>query len=326
MLDNLSKYVYEVYRSKSVSSAAKKLFLSQPALSTAIRKAEEELGAEIFNRKTIPFSLTAEGKVYIEAIEKIMLLEEQTLERIQDISEIRGGLLNIATSTNFANYVIPKICEQFYHKFPNIDITITTGKTSELASLLTNKTADLIFIPTEGSAPGFMTIPLLEENLIIAVRKDFRGVEGLLPYALSYDEVISRNFPQEKQIKDMSLFHGLEFIYSPPDSNTFKKQKLIFGESNFSSRYISPKNLSQKLNYNLMRSGFGALLTTDADVATMQRSENCIYFALQNPAAKQSFSIAHGKTADSPAYKLVNEFINTAIEFFDCENPLKKIL
>ena len=59
---------------------------------------------------------------------------------------------------------------------------------------------------------------------------------------------------------------------------------------------------------------------------SQSNAENCIYFALQNPAAKQSFSIAHGKTADSPAYKLVNEFINTAIEFFDCENPLKKIL
>lgn len=44
MLDNLSKYVYEIYRSKSVSAAAKKLYLSQPALSASLRKAEDALG------------------------------------------------------------------------------------------------------------------------------------------------------------------------------------------------------------------------------------------------------------------------------------------
>ena len=325
MLDNLSKYVYEVYRSKSVSEAAKKLFLSQPALSTAIRKAEEALGAEIFNRKTIPFSLTAEGKIYIEAIEKVILLEQQTRDRIQDISEIRGGLLNIATSTNLSHYVIPKICEQFYIKFPNIDIIITSAKASDLPDMLTNNTADLVFIPSEESAPGFITVPILEENLIVAVRRDLKGVQKLLPYALSYEDVINRNFPQEKQIKDMSVFRGLEFIYTPPGSNIFRKKKVIFGEVD-SAPHVSASASHQKLNYNLMRCGFGALLTTDADIATMQENENCIYFALQNPAARQSFSIAHGKTEDSPAYKLVNEFIDTAIEFFDCENPLKKIL
>ncbi len=54
--------------------------------------------------------------------------------------------------------------------------------------------------------------------------------------------------------------------------------------------------------------------------------ENCIYFALHRPAEKQSFSIAHGKTSDSPTFKLVNEFIRTAKDFFNCENPLKQLL
>lgn len=325
MLDTLSKYVYEVYRCKSVSAAAKKLYLSQPALSTAIRKAEEELGAAIFNRKTIPFTLTAEGKIYIDAVEKVMLLEQQTHDRIQDMYEIRGGVLNIATSTNLSYYVIPKICELFCAKYPHVDINITPTETSELVGMLTKSTADLVFIPTEESAPGFTVIPLLEENLVVAVRRDFDGVQSLLPCSLSYDDVISRNFPENKQLKDMTVFRGIDFIYSPPDSNIFKKRKLIFGESS-SSPYINTHSPNQRLNYNLMQSGFGALLTTDADVATMPPNDNCVYFALQNPAAKQTFSIAHGKVADSPTYKLVTAFIQTAVEFFDCENPLKKIM
>lgn len=324
MLDTLSRYVYEVYRCKSVSAAAKKLYLSQPALSTSIKKAEEELGAAIFNRKTIPFTLTPEGKIYIDAIEKVMLLERQTQERIQDIYEARGGVLNIATSTNLSYYVIPKICEQFRVRYPHVDINITTTQTSELVGMLTKSTADLAFLPTEESAPGFVTVPLLEENLVVAVRRDFDGVQHLLPYALSYDEVISRKIPEEKQIRDMEVFRGVDFFYSPPDSNIFKKRKLIFGESE-SYPYINTSSPNQRINYNLMQCGFGAMLTTDADVATMSPNEKCVYFALKNPAAKQSFSIAHGKAADSPTYRLVNEFVETAKEYFDCENPLEKI-
>lgn len=325
MLDNLSKYVYEVYRCKSVSAAAKKLYLSQPALSTAIKKAEDELGAAIFNRKTIPFTLTAEGKIYIETIEKILLLEQQAHDRIQDMQEIKGGLLTIATSTHLSYYVIPKICELFCKQYPHVDIRITTTQTTELSDMLSKGTADLAFTPAEDNTPGFTTIPLIEENLVVAARRDYPGIQHLLSYSLTYNDIVERNISAEKQINEMSVFYGIDFIYAPPDSNNFKKRKLIFGDA-ASTPYINVSQPNQRLNYNLMTSGFGAFLTTDADIATMPPNENCIYFALQSPDAKQSFSVAHGKHSDSPKLRLINEFIHTAKEFFNCENPLKKLI
>ena len=74
MLDSTARYVYEVYWLKSVSNAANSLFISQPAISAAIRKAEKDFGAPIFNRKTLPFTLTEEGKIYIAALEKMLAL------------------------------------------------------------------------------------------------------------------------------------------------------------------------------------------------------------------------------------------------------------
>ena len=325
MIDATSKYVYEVYRCKSVSVAAEKLYLSQPALSASIKRAETELGAKIFNRKTLPFNLTTEGKIFISAIEKIIQIEKDTYARIQDIQENKGGIINIATSTNLSYYIIPKICEQYRLAFPNIEINIIHSKTSELSDLLTNSTADLVFIPTEGNAPGFTIIPLLKENLIIAVSKNFTQTKHLHKYGLSYYDILNKNIPEEKKITDMSVFHGIDFIYSSPDSNIYKKRKLIFGETD-SSSYINTSSQNQKLDYNLMRTGFGALLTTDADIVTTPPDDSCIYFALKNPIAQQNFCIAHAKVPDSPTYKIVNEFVKIAKDFFDCENPLKKIL
>ena len=72
---NEMKYVYEVYKEKSFSKAAKKLFISQPALSNMVRKAEKEMGAPIFDRSTIPLTVTKEGAYYIRTVEKILFLE-----------------------------------------------------------------------------------------------------------------------------------------------------------------------------------------------------------------------------------------------------------
>ena len=89
MLGTNAKYVYTVYRLKSFSLAAQELFISQPSLSRAVKKAEEVLGAPIFNRKTLPISLTAEGKIYIEALEKMLQIEQNAAKQVNESKHIQ---------------------------------------------------------------------------------------------------------------------------------------------------------------------------------------------------------------------------------------------
>ena len=62
-------YVYAVWQEKSFSAAARKLFVSQPALSASVRKVERELGLPIFNRSTTPLQLTDAGRALAQSIE-----------------------------------------------------------------------------------------------------------------------------------------------------------------------------------------------------------------------------------------------------------------
>ena len=71
MLRNGIEYIYAVYKERSFSHAAEKLFISQPALSTAIQKEESYWHCSFFKRDKIPIELTQEGKYMIEAIEQI---------------------------------------------------------------------------------------------------------------------------------------------------------------------------------------------------------------------------------------------------------------
>ena len=80
------EYVYAVYEEKSFSKAAQKLYITQPALSTAIKKVEKKIGTPIFDRSTSPIGLTPGGEVYIDAIEKLFALEQNTLNQLNNLN------------------------------------------------------------------------------------------------------------------------------------------------------------------------------------------------------------------------------------------------
>ena len=63
-----AEYIYAVYTERSFSKAADKLFITQPSLSITIKKAEAALGMPVFNRSTVPVSLTPFGVEYIQAV------------------------------------------------------------------------------------------------------------------------------------------------------------------------------------------------------------------------------------------------------------------
>ncbi len=324
MLSTTAKYIYTVYRLKSVSLAAQELFISQPALSRAIKKTETELGTPIFNRKTLPLSLTPEGKVYITAIEKMMQIEKEAEEKVSDIRHMYGGTLRIATSTHLSFYVIPKILEEFHKKHPQVDIHIIVTDTDKLYEHLEKETADLIFISEAKAPEDYCTVELLEEKFVVAMPHHM-VTESLLPYSVNHDELVSGGYDRNKAITDMTLFHGIEFIYCPPNTNIQKKRKILFGKSDIFP-YITSNAGRQQLNYNLMYSGFGALFTTDANIATMPPDSKCAYFMLDGPAAKQHFSIVYPQRDTDHLCRIINEFVNTAKDLFSCENPLQQLV
>ena len=73
-------YVYEVYKEKSFSKAAKNLYISQPSLSANVRRVEAKIGYPIFNRNTSPLTLTECGERYIQSVEEILAIEN-SIER-----------------------------------------------------------------------------------------------------------------------------------------------------------------------------------------------------------------------------------------------------
>lgn len=322
MLDTLSRYVYEVYRLKSVSLAAQNLFISQPALSTAIRKVEQELGAPIFNRKTLPFTLTAEGRIYMESIEKMLALEAQTAERIREVQQVRGGALRIASSAHLSHRLLPKLLQWFHRLYPQVETNIFHVESSILIAeknilfeRLEKNLVDVVLLPLDAVPEGYCATRLFTQQLVVCIPAHTSISPELQRYAVTWQELVDRTYPAEKIISELSLFREVEFVHVPPGSYITKKRTVLFGEYGIAP-YVTSNTSHVLMNYNLMLSGFGALLTTDTNIATMPPNEDCRYFVLGGAAARQDFCAVYQEKEGS-SMNSIHAFIGAAQELLE---------
>ena len=103
------KYIYQIWQDRSFTKAAEHLFITQPALSTAVRRVEESIGAPLFDRSRRPLELTEAGMIYIEAIRKMNYLENELSTRINDLHDSAKKVLGKnydqkAFDTQYLNY------------------------------------------------------------------------------------------------------------------------------------------------------------------------------------------------------------------------------
>lgn len=253
----------------------------------------------------------------------MLSIEKETAEKVNDIHHSKGGTLRIATSTHLSFYVIPNILKAFQALYPHIDTHIIITDSNKLLELLENELADLIFTSEEIANEAYDTTELFKEKLVVALPANMVTAE-LTDYSIDYNDLISGNYGENKKISDMSLFKGIEFIYTPPNTNIHKKRKILFGKSDIAP-YITSNAGRQQFNYNLMCSGFGALLTTDANIATMPKTPKCKYFVLNSSTSEQSFSVVLPKETNENISHIANKFIDTAKSIFSCNNPLSKL-
>jgi DNA-binding transcriptional LysR family regulator len=125
---------------RSLTKAAEKLFISQPALSYRIRALEKELGVPLFVRSKTGITLTPQGEYLVEFATKqydqILKMKESI---VSIASEEIHGTINLGTSLVFAHYELPAIIKQFHDLYPSIKFNIISGHSSNIFTMLNNQ-------------------------------------------------------------------------------------------------------------------------------------------------------------------------------------------
>lgn len=132
----------------SFTKAAEQLFISQPAVSKAIRNLEDEYRTTLFLRKRNSIALTSEGKAFLVYTNKILEIHDEMEQRFLHQKEQFPDIINFGVSTTLANYIIPKVIAKFRVQFPKTNFNITSGNSDDITTLILNQ--ELNFGITEG--------------------------------------------------------------------------------------------------------------------------------------------------------------------------------
>lgn len=135
-----------VVRLGNMSVAAKELYISQPAVSMAIRQLEEKLGNPLLVRTSKGVYPTAEGKLLYTYLEQALRLIQAAEEKYLQMIDMKMGELKIgASDTVIANFLLPHL-EKYNKLYPDINIKVTNKTSYESLGLLRSGIVDICFV------------------------------------------------------------------------------------------------------------------------------------------------------------------------------------
>ncbi|ASG67812.1 oxidative stress transcriptional regulator [Francisella halioticida] len=166
------EYIISVYETKSFITASERCFVSQPALSMQIKKFEEYIGIQIFERRSKQILITNAGIRIINQAYKI-LDEVNNLERISNLlldnDKIR---ICVGAFPTLCPYLMPKILPLIKQEIPNISISIIEEKTSILVDMLDQGKIDFALLATPTDNYQFKRKTVLKDKFYAAIAKN----------------------------------------------------------------------------------------------------------------------------------------------------------
>ncbi len=165
------RYIVAVARERHFGRAAETCFVSQPTLSVAVKKLEDELGVQLFERGPGEVSVTPAGQKIVEQAQRV--LEEAA--RIREIAvagrDPLAGPLRLGAIYTIGPYLLPKLIPILRRSAAQMQLHIQENFTHVLAEMLKRGEVDVILVALPFEEPGIVTRAVYDEPFMVAVPK-----------------------------------------------------------------------------------------------------------------------------------------------------------
>ena len=291
------EYILAISRCRSFSKAAELLHISQPWLSAAIKKTEQELGLPLFDRSTTPISLTEAGRYYVEQVEKIGQIEA---EMKRHFDELRAPCrrLRIGSSMFFCTYVLPELLTDFKGTHPDIQITLIEGDPADLVQKLQAGETDLIIEVEVPQAKQIVARPWASEEVILGVPKRNPINRRLTEFAYDFNSFLKRDFPGgRKKAVPFSLFAEEEFLLLREGHDIRERSLAMCRRAGFDPKV--KLQLTQMMTaYYLVCEGQGVAFLRSTIPEFVAPTDSVLFYELDDPAAVRSIFLAYRENAE----------------------------
>ena len=176
MLNNNLRIFITAAELESLTEAAKKLYISQPAVSQAIRKLEEELNVKLFIRnKRNRLTLTDVGKEILALAYKMADLENRLYQTAYEENHLMGGVVRVATVPLGASLILSRVLPIFKKQFPGVMVELLEGTPLEVKNMVLNYQVDLGI--STSPYMDMQHIPLLKDRMISISRDNAESID-----------------------------------------------------------------------------------------------------------------------------------------------------
>ncbi|MSQ60878.1 MAG: hydrogen peroxide-inducible genes activator [Betaproteobacteria bacterium] len=192
---NELRYVVAVAQERNFRKAAEKCFVTQPALSLAIQKLEEELGLKIFERGKTEASVTALGQQVVEQAQRVLEEAAKVKEIASQGKDPLLGTFRLGVIFTVGPYLLPSLIPALHKLAPRMPLEIEENTTAHLEALLRNGKLDAIIVALPFGDSGIATLPLYDEPFGVAVPMEHPWAKKnfVKPKELSKERVLLLN-------------------------------------------------------------------------------------------------------------------------------------
>ena len=166
------QYIVTIANCGSITQAAKRLGVTQPALSSYLSNVENTLGAPLFERTGRRLVPTYLGEVYLEKAHKILALGEEFQQQVDQVVSGYQGRLRVGIPIRRSPHLVPSALKVFRSYYPNVELTFQEGNQRVLRQLLDQDQLDLLLCNLVEPQENLSYIHICNDPVILLVQRE----------------------------------------------------------------------------------------------------------------------------------------------------------
>ncbi|MFH1491662.1 MAG: LysR family transcriptional regulator [Pseudomonadota bacterium] len=164
---NQLRVFYHAAKYQNFTIAARKLFITQPAVTAQVKLLEESCSLKLFKKKGRMLYLTDEGKTLYDYAGKVFEYEKEIEGAIEDMRKLKRGILRLGTTKTYARYFMPLLMTDFHETYPHIKINLDEGSSWDMTQSLVEFKNDVAVIAKAADHPDVRFIPFSQEEVVL---------------------------------------------------------------------------------------------------------------------------------------------------------------
>lgn len=296
------QYLLDIIRWGSLTNAAKKLGISQPALSLALTNLEKKLGVVLVDRKNKPVCLTEEGSIYVDYLLKKEELTKQMRKEISDVGVFKKTVLTVGGATVYIESLVADVIPQLSETYPECQVNLRIESLDELIQNGLKGTIDCFVCTDENNIPDdFTLLPIRKERLYLCVPAACEINKQLGNYQVTIG--------QSKEIEDYTVFAKETFVNLPPTFPLQKRMNRFFEERGMKIHSsITVNQVSTAVA--LAEKGLGIVVASEEALMSRHLKEQVCLYSLPDEVSGRKIYLAYdSKRYISKACKMFIQLI-----------------